>query len=89
MEPSILSAERREYIEQAINIPDFLKQHDAFCDRANFYIRRKEWATIKYNNCKNRLDDAITDLAIEMLPQAFAPPHQTKKPPTHPHPCEF
>lgn len=64
---SILSQERRDYLDQAINIPKYLQQHEAYSKSVLFYVKQKEWTQKRLQYAQEQLDDSVTDSTIKHL----------------------
>lgn len=64
---SILSQERKDYLAQAIDIPEFLKGHEEFKRKALFYMKKKEWTQMRMQFLQEQLDDKLAREAIKRL----------------------
>jgi hypothetical protein len=64
---SILSKERRDYLNQSMNIPEYLQQYEAYSKCVLYYVKQKEWSQKRLQYCQEQLDDSVTDLTIKLL----------------------
>lgn len=67
IDKSILSKERQEYLEKAINMNEYITDLDEFCKKVNVFIAEKEWLNQRYEYCMQLLDDEIIENQQEKL----------------------
>lgn len=64
---SILSQERREYIEKAVDVADYLKDLEDYKRQALFYMKRKEWLRMRIEFMQEQLEDKLARNTIKDL----------------------
>lgn len=64
---SILSQERKNYLEQGINVNEYLKQTEDFTKRVLFYVKEKEMLQKRLEFCQEQLQDKVIESTIKNL----------------------
>ena len=64
---SILSNERKAYLEQAVNLKAYLKSHAEFASESIFFFKEKEFLERKIINCQELAEDKLNEVMIIKL----------------------
>lgn len=64
---SILSQERKDYLEHGINVKEYLKQTEDFTKRVLFYVKEKEMLQKRLKFCQEQLQDKVIESTIKNL----------------------
>ena len=64
---SILSTERRDFLNYAIDSKAYLEGYENFTKHVLYYVKKKEWMQKRVQYAQQLVDDAILDQTIELL----------------------
>jgi uncharacterized protein YkuJ len=58
---SILSEEQKQFLNQKINMNEYLERNEVFCEKVAIFSKKREWILRQLKNAQNFAFDEIND----------------------------